>query len=70
MQCGVAALAMVCRYHGLPCTVQELEGICRPTREGVSLKGIADAARELGLETRGLFWAGIGAILFGAVILI
>ena len=52
MQCGVAALAMVCRYHGLPCTVQELEGICRPTREGVSLKGIADAARELGLETR------------------
>ena len=39
MQCGVAALAMVCRYHGLPCTVQELEGICRPTREGVSLKG-------------------------------
>ena len=52
MQCGVAALAMVCRYHGLPCTVQELEGICRPTREGVSLKGIADSARELGLETR------------------
>ena len=52
MQCGVAALAMVCRYPGLPCTVQELEGICRPTREGVSLKGIADSARELGLETR------------------
>lgn len=52
MQCGVAALAMVCRYHGLPCTVQELERICRPTREGVSLKGIADAAGELGLETR------------------
>lgn len=52
MQCGVAALAMVCRHFGYPCTLQQLEQICHPTREGVSLKGIADAARELGLETQ------------------
>lgn len=52
MQCGVAALAMVCRYHGHPCTVHELEQVCHPTREGVSLKGIADAARALGMETQ------------------
>lgn len=52
MQCGVAALAMVCRFHGYPCTVGQLEQVCHPTREGVSLKGIADAAQSLGLSTR------------------
>ena len=51
MQCGVASLAMVCRSHGLRCSVKWLEGYCTPTTEGVSLKGIADAAHELGLET-------------------
>lgn len=52
MQCGVAALAMVCRFHGYPCTLQQLEQVCHPTRDGVSLKGISDAAKSLGFETQ------------------
>jgi len=53
MQCGVAALWMVCRKLGLDCSLGQLEELCSPTREGVSLKGISDAARMLGLEGRG-----------------
>ncbi|MDE6283886.1 MAG: hypothetical protein K2L97_07860 [Muribaculaceae bacterium] len=37
MQCGVAALWMVCRHHGLHCSLQELDQRCFPTKEGVSL---------------------------------
>ena len=51
MQCGVASLAMVCGHHGLRCSVKWLEDYCTPTTEGVSLKGIADAARDVGLDT-------------------
>lgn len=51
MQCGVAALAMICRYHGRGYPVEWLEERCTPTPEGVSLKGIADAAHSLGLRT-------------------
>lgn len=53
MQCGVAALWMVCRRLGLDCSPAQLEELCFPTKEGVSLKGIGDAARALGLENRG-----------------
>lgn len=53
MQCGVAALWMVCRHLGLRCSLRELEDRCFPTKEGVSLKGIADAASAVGLEGKG-----------------
>lgn len=53
MQCGVAALWMVCRHLGLRCSLGQLEKLCFPTKEGVSMKGIADAARTLGLESKG-----------------
>lgn len=53
MQCGVAALWMVCRHLGLRCSLRELEERCFPTKEGVSLKGIADAAASVGLEGKG-----------------
>ncbi len=53
MQCGVVALWMVCRRLGLRCSVGQLEELCFPTKDGVSLKGIADAAGSLGLEAKG-----------------
>jgi ATP-binding cassette subfamily B protein len=51
MQCGVACLAMVCRHFGGRYSLGFLETVCSPTTEGVSLKGIADGARELGFGT-------------------
>jgi ATP-binding cassette subfamily B protein len=51
MQCGVAALSMICSYYGKNISQKKISDICRPTKEGVSLKGIMDAAQELGFKT-------------------
>lgn len=53
MQCGIACLAMVCRFHGKKLSLGHLEEYCTPTSEGVSLKGISDGARELGIDCSG-----------------
>ena len=53
MQCGVACLAMICRAYGEKVSVAYLDTLCSPTAEGVSMKGIADAAREIGLDSIG-----------------
>ncbi len=50
MQCGVAALAMICRHYGMRIGLASLEERCQPTRHGVSLKAIVDAAASLGFE--------------------
>lgn len=50
MQCGVAALAMVCRHFGMPYSTAFLDTLCSPTAEGVSMLGISRAATELGLD--------------------
>ncbi len=50
MQCGVASLAMVCGCFGKRYAVDQLEALCTPTREGVSMKGIGDAASRIGLQ--------------------
>lgn len=54
MQCGVACLAMVCRHYGARASLDLLDGLCAPTAEGVSLKGISDAAGECGFEATGV----------------
>ncbi|MBD5357859.1 MAG: peptidase domain-containing ABC transporter, partial [Bacteroides sp.] len=51
MQCGVACLAMVCRIFGARRSLESVAGLCHATTQGVSMKGIADAARVLGLDT-------------------
>lgn len=51
MQCGVAALSMVCRHFGKDYSLSFLSSICHPTTEGVSLLGISDAAKKIGLDT-------------------
>ncbi|MCM1452276.1 MAG: peptidase domain-containing ABC transporter [Clostridium sp.] len=50
MQCGVACLCMAARMHGARISVDELEEVCQPTAEGVSLKGIMDGAAAIGLK--------------------
>lgn len=51
MQCGAACLSMICRHYGRRVSIPEIETHCHVSAEGVSLKGIGDAAAELGLST-------------------
>ena len=51
MQCGIASLAMICTYYGRETSIEELSKICFATSEGVSLKGLCDAAEKIGLNT-------------------
>lgn len=53
MQCGVASLAMVCGWYGRRYSLTDMERHCHVTRQGVSLKGIMDAAKAVGLDSRG-----------------
>lgn len=51
MQCGIACLQMVCKYHGKEYTLAQLSELCFATNEGVSLLGISQAAEKVGLHT-------------------
>lgn len=42
---------MICKYYGQSYSFEELEKICIPTVEGISLLGVKDAAETLGLST-------------------
>lgn len=48
IQCGVSCLQMICKYYGKQYSFEELEKICVPSVEGISLLGIKDAAETLG----------------------
>lgn len=50
MQCGIACLAMVCRYYGRKYSLDTISRICIATNEGVSLLGISQAAERLGFR--------------------
>lgn len=50
-QCGVACLAMLCRFLGKDVSLTDLTSYCHTTVEGISLKGLSEAAAELGLKT-------------------
>lgn len=45
MQCGVAALTMVCRHFGADYTLDFIGQYCHATTEGVSMLGISQAAK-------------------------
>ena len=51
MQCGVACLDMVCRHYGRHYGLDSISHYCHATREGVSMRGISEAARDLGFQT-------------------
>ena len=50
MQCGVACLQMICKFWGRKYTITELEKICPPTKEGVSLLALSRSAEQLGFR--------------------
>lgn len=51
MQCGVACLQMVCVNAGLKFSAVEMEKICPPTTEGVSMLALSRTARKIGFST-------------------
>lgn len=51
MQCGVASLAMICNHYGWNPSIDELSNICFASKDGVSLKGLCDAANFIGLDS-------------------
>lgn len=50
MQCGIACLSMICNHYGKNITLYTLSKICFASNEGVSLKGLSEAAIELGFD--------------------
>lgn len=51
MQCGVACLAMICRHYGKEYSLEYLDEFCHANIAGVSMLGIADGAKSVGLKT-------------------
>lgn len=51
MQCGIACLQMICRHYGCQYSSETISKYCFATTEGVSMLGISEAAKDLGLET-------------------
>ena len=54
MDCGAAALGMVCRYFGRKVSLAHIRLLCHTSRDGTSLKAMCQAATELGLAARSL----------------
>lgn len=52
MHCGIACIAMICKYLGNPIPVSIITSVCSMTSAGVPLKGIADTAERLGIKTQ------------------
>lgn len=51
MDCGPTALRMIAKYYGKSFSLQYLREKCYIDREGVSLKGISEAAENIGFRT-------------------
>lgn len=51
MQCGVSCLAMICSHYGRDYSLEYLDRFCHANIAGVSMLGIADGAKSVGLET-------------------
>jgi ATP-binding cassette subfamily B protein len=51
MQCGIACMAMICKYYGKVYSFETLSHLCTATTEGVSLLSLKKLGENLGLET-------------------
>ncbi|HAU85928.1 MAG TPA: ABC transporter ATP-binding protein, partial [Lachnospiraceae bacterium] len=51
MQCGIACLQMICNCFGREYSSDSLSKLCFATTEGVSMLGINETAKTLGLNT-------------------
>lgn len=51
MECGIACLAMICKFFKTEYSIEYISKICFATTEGVSLLGLNETALQLGLQT-------------------
>ena len=51
MQCGIACMQMICKYFGRKYSLDFLSKFCSVTPQGVSMLGLNEAAKTLGLHT-------------------
>lgn len=54
MQCGAACLFMICHHYGLNISLDEIDALCMPTKEGMSMLGLKESAKKLGLKCSAL----------------
>lgn len=50
MQCGISCISMICRFYGKRIPLKDLESYCKASKEGVSLKSLADLCQILNIE--------------------
>ncbi|MBO6254460.1 MAG: peptidase domain-containing ABC transporter [Bacteroidaceae bacterium] len=50
MQCGATCLYMICRNYGMRISLDEIDALCVPTKEGMSMLGIKESAMRLGFK--------------------
>jgi len=53
MDCGPTCLKMIAKYYGKHFSLETLRDLSFITRDGVSLKGVSEAAEKIGLRTLG-----------------
>ncbi len=53
MDCGATCLQIISKYYGRYFSQQTMRELCHITRNGVSLRGISDAAEAIGFRTIG-----------------
>lgn len=51
MDCGPASLMMISLYYGKKLNIEDIRNKCFITKEGVSLYGISEAAKNIGFKT-------------------
>ena len=54
MQCSTACLFMICHHYGLNISLDEIDALCMPTKEGMSMLGLKESAKKLGLKCSAL----------------
>lgn len=54
MDCGAACLQSICHFYGKTIDLTLIRAVCHITCNGVSMLGLADAARSIGFKTIGV----------------
>jgi ATP-binding cassette subfamily B protein len=54
MDCGPTCLRMIAKHYGRTISLQKLRAISETTREGSTLKNIAEAAENIGFRSLGI----------------
>src|SRR5690606_40249307 len=54
MDCGPTCLRMVAKHYGRSISLSKIRSLSETTRDGTSLKNLADAAEKIGFRTIGV----------------